>query len=138
MVDDGGAGWQAGGCAACWRAAWPGIGNPATWTWTNTQALDDYNWARWSPSLTHAGYYEVLAYIPGGLGNTTNARYWVHHAGQYNLVPRNQGAYYNQWVSLGTYYFSAAGDENVSLADVTGEAYLSHTIVFDAIKFSPR
>ncbi len=138
IVDDRAAGWQAGGCPSCWRASPAGVGNHSFWTWNNTYALEGYNWARWYPYLPHAGYYEVFAYIPGGVGNTTNARYWVKHAGQYNLAARNQGAYYNQWASLGTYYFGGTADENVSLTDVTYESYLSHTLVFDAIKFSPR
>ncbi len=138
IVDDRGPGWQAGGCPTCWRESSTGYGNHSFWTWNNTNALPGYNWARWYPSLPQAGNYEVFAYIPGGLGNTTNARYWIYHNGQYNLAARNQGAAWNQWVSLGTYYFSAGGGENVSLTDVTYEAYLSHTLVFDAVKFVPR
>ncbi len=138
IVDDRGAGWQAGGCGSCWRESSNGYGNHSFWTWNNTNNVAGYNWARWYPGLPHAGYYEVFAYIPGGLGNTTNARYWIAHGGTYNLVTLNQGLYWNQWVSLGTYYFSASGAENVSLTDVTYEPYLSHTLVFDAFKFSPR
>jgi hypothetical protein len=41
-------------------------------------------------------------------------------------------------VSLGTYYFSAAGGEFVSLSDVTYECYLCRTVTWDAVKFSPR
>jgi PA14 domain len=138
IVDDRGAGWQAGGCSSCWRDAWTGYGNHAFWTYNNTYVVEGYDWARWYPNLPHAGSYEVFAYIPAGLGNTTDARYWIKHSGQYNLAALNQGRYANQWVSLGTYYFADTSDENVSLTDVTYEAYLSHTIVFDAMKFSPR
>ncbi|MGB8645515.1 MAG: PA14 domain-containing protein [Anaerolineae bacterium] len=138
IVDDLGAGWQAGGCASCWRGSASGYGNHSFWTWNNTYTLPGYNWARWYPNLSHAGAYEVFAYIPGGLGNTAGARYWIKHAGSYNLALRNQGLYANQWVSLGTYYFADTSDENVSLTDITYECYLCRTIVFDAMKFSPR
>lgn len=138
IVDDNGPGWQAGGCLTCWRTTSNGFGGDAFWTFNNTYALPGYDWARWYPPLRQAGNYEVFAFIPGGVGNTTDARYWIYHNGAYNLSPLNQGIYWNQWVSLGTYYFNAAGGENVSLTDVTYECYLCRTIVFDAIKFSPR
>jgi hypothetical protein len=138
IVDDQGPGWQAGGCASCWRGSGSGYGSHSFWTWNNTFSVPGYDWARWYPALPQAGNYEVFAYIPGGIANTTNARYWISHAGTYNLAARNQGLYWNQWVSLGTYYFSASGGENVSLTDVTYECFLCRTIVFDAVKFSPR
>ncbi len=138
IIDDAAPGWQAGGCPTCWRVSYSGYGNHSYWTWNNTYSVSGYNWARWYPNVPRAGYYEVFAYIPAGLGNTTNARYWVYHAGTYNLAARNQGLYGNQWVSLGTYYFSGSSSENVSLTDVTYESYLSHTLVFDAMRFSPR
>lgn len=138
IVDDRGAGWQAGGCSYCWRAAWNGYGGHAFYTWNNTRVVYGYNWGRWLPTLSRAGNYEVFAYIPNGVGNTANARYWIRHAGQSNLAVRNQGANWNRWMSLGTYYFAATPDENVSLTDVTYECYLCRTLAFDAVKFSPR
>lgn len=138
IVDDRGPGWQAGGCPSCWRESGSGYGGHSFWTLNNTYSVPGYNWARWTPSLLRAGNYEVSAYIPGGVGNTTNARYWIYHAGSYDLAARNQGSSWNQWVSLGTYYFADSGDENVSLTDVTYECYLCRTIVFDAMRFTPR
>jgi len=138
IVDDLGPGWQAGGTSTSWRAAPTGINNHAFWTYNNTYAASHYNWARWYPTLTGPGNYEVSVYLPAGLGSTLNARYWVYHAGRYDLAPRSQVFYANQWVSLGTYYFSAAGGEFVSLSDVTYECYLCRTVAFDAVKFSPR
>lgn len=138
LIDDGGPGWQAGGSAGTWRSAPVGIGNHSFWTFNNTYKVTPYNWARWYPTLPQARYYEVFVYIPAGVGNTLNARYWIYHGGRYDLAPRSQGFYANQWVSLGTYYFTATGGEFVSLADVTYECYLCRTLVFDAVKFSPR
>ncbi len=138
IVDDLGPGWQAGGTSSSWRGVAAGINNHAFWTFNNTYAAPYYNWARWYPALTGAGNYEVFAYIPAGIASTLNARYWVYHAGRYDLAPRSQVFYANQWMSLGTYYFSAGGGEFVSLSDVTGECYLCRTLAWDAVKFSPR
>ncbi len=138
IVDNAGTGWQAGGKSSGWKLAYTGYANRAYWTFNNAYVAPYYNWARWYPTLPHAGYYEVFAYIPAGIATTTNARYWVYHAGRYDYAPRAQVFYGNQWVSLGTYYFNASGGENVSLADVTYECYLCRTLVFDAMKFSPR
>jgi hypothetical protein len=124
--------------SSSWRGAATGINGHAFWTFNNTYAASLYNWARWYPTLTAPGNYEVFAYIPAGLGSTLNARYWVNHAGHYDLAARSQVFYANQWVSLGTYYFSAAGGEFVSLSDVTYECYLCRTVTWDAVKFSPR
>lgn len=137
IVDDNDGGWVQGGCASCWRTA-GGYAGDSHWTWNNYYAAPDYNWARWYPSLPAARNYEVFVYIPGGIASTHNARYWIAHAGVYDLVPLAQANYSNQWVSLGTYYFSAAGGENVSLSDVTYECYVCYTLVFDAVKFVPR
>ena len=138
IVDDRGVGWQAGGNSANWRNAPVGIGGHTFWTFNNTYAAPYYNWARWYPTLPAGGNYEVFVYLPAGVGTTLNARYWVYHSGQYNLVTRSQAFYANQWVSLGTYYFNAVGNEFVSLSDVTYECYLCRTLAFDAVKFVPR
>ncbi len=60
------------------------------------------------------------------------------HAGTLSQVIVAQGLYADQWVSLGTYYFNAAGGEYVSLSDVTYECFSCYTVVWDALKFSPR
>ena len=138
IVDALGAGWAQGGNPASWRTAPNGYGGSSSWTYNNAFIQPFYNWGRWYPQLPQARNYEVLAYIPGGIASTNNARYWIFHAGRYDLAPRPQAPYNNQWVSLGTYYFSAQGGEFVSLSDVTYECYLCTSLVWDAVKFSPR
>src|SRR5438105_12596164 len=59
--------------------------------------------------------------VPGDNATTRNARYeiWFNNYG--NVTQSiNQNAYYDTWVSLGTYYFSSASYK-VSLTDATGE-----------------
>ncbi len=137
IVDDGSPGWQAGGTQPWYRAP-VGVGNHSYWAHTVAFSAGGYNWARWRPTLPAPGNYEVSAYIPAGVASTLNARYWIYHNGRYTLATRAQGLLGNQWVSLGTYYFSARADEFVSLATVTHECYLCRTIVFDAVKFTRR
>ncbi|MCL4396100.1 MAG: PA14 domain-containing protein [Chloroflexi bacterium] len=138
VVDDGGPGWQAGGAIIDLRNAESGFGGHSLWSLNHADTAASYVWARWYAQLPRPGSYQVLAYIPTDIATTMNARYWVFHSGRYDLAPRAQGAYSNQWVSLGTYYFAATGGEFVSLADVTNECSLCTGMVFDAIKFSPR
>jgi hypothetical protein len=137
VVNDLGPGWQAGGKSSSWRSA-NGLNGHAFWTFNNTYPAPYYNWARWYPALPGSGYYAVFAFVPPSLGSTLNARYWVYHGGRYDLAARSQGFTPNQWLTLGTYYFSGGGGEYVSLSDVTYECYLCRTVAFDAVKFSRR
>lgn len=136
-IDDRGPGWQAGGTGG-WVNSGFGVGGHSFWTLNNTYTAYGYNWARWYALLSTPGYYEVFAFLPDNLGTTLNARYWIRHNNRYDLATRAQGFYPNQWISLGTYYFNAAGGEYVSLADVTYECYLCRSVAFDAVKFVPR
>lgn len=138
IVDDRGAGWTMGGPSAYWHTAFSGIGGRSLWTFNNSFNITAYNWARWTPRLRHPGNYEVLAFIPHGVGTTLNARYWIFHNGRYDLANRSQAFSADQWLSLGTHYFDARGGENVLLSDVTYECYVCRTLVFDAVKFVPR
>jgi hypothetical protein len=93
------------------------------------------NWGRWTPALTQPGNYQVFVFVPNNYATTHNARYTVYHAGIWNTRSVNQAAYYNAWVSLGTFNFSAGGGEYVFLNDITYEPYLTKFIGFDAVKF---
>ncbi len=97
-----------------------------------------FAWGKWYPPLTEARNYEVFVFIPGGVATTKNARYWLWHDGQYDSVVVAQAAYKNQWVSLGTYSFAGEGGEFVTLSSVTYECNQCTTVVWDAVKFSPR
>jgi hypothetical protein len=136
VVDNTDAGFVSGGSAGAWHAAAAGYGGQLLWTRNNEYARPSYNWAHWQPDLT-AGRYEVFVYIPSQYASTTAARYWVKHAGGYDLRLINQSAFFDEWVSLGTYDFSG-GYEYVSLSDITYEPYLSRMIAFDAVKWVQR
>lgn len=121
-----------------WKTSSNGAGGLAYSIKNNAFAQSNSHWIHWYPALPHAGKYQVEIYIPAGIGTTQRARYWLVHAGDFDSRLVNQSLYTNQWVSLGTYYFSAAGDEYVALSDATFEPALSTVIVADAMRFSVR
>ncbi len=106
--------------------------------WTRNAYSVQENWGRWTPTLSTPGNYEVFVFVPSNYATTRNARYTVYHNGLWNTRSVNQYIYYDQWVSIGTFYFNAAGGEFVFLPDITYEPYLSRRIAFDAIKFVYR
>ena len=137
VVDDEDPGFVTGGSATAWRSADEGYDGHLTWTKNNDRARSNYNCARWYPELS-AGRYEVYVYIPFRYTTTSSARYWVAHRDGYTLKVVDQSATGDQWVSLGTYWFQGNGRDYVSLSDVTGEAYVSRLIAFDAVRWVAR
>lgn len=137
VVDDGDPGFVKGGSASAWRTQNEGYGNDLTWTKNNDRVRTNYNWARWYPELS-PGRYEVYAYIPFRYTTTSAARYWVSHRDGYSLKVVDQSADGDHWVSLGTYTFEGNSSDYVSLADVTGEPYVTKLIAFDAVKWVRR
>ncbi|NLF12143.1 MAG: hypothetical protein GX597_10190 [Anaerolineaceae bacterium] len=134
VVDDTDPGFVKGGSPTGWHTEPEGYGNRLTWTRNNTSNQPNYNWGRWYPKLK-PGRYEVLAYIPYRYTTTARARYWVSHADGFALRIVDQSANGDRWVSLGTYSFQGNSGDYVSLADVTGEPYLSRLIAWDAVKW---
>ncbi len=99
--------------------------------WTNSTSHDyDVCFAEWYPILPRPGQYEVRAYIPA-TNSEADVKYIVFHAGDTDTVAVDQSAYADEWVSLGTYYFSGAPWERVYLGDGTGTA--GENIAVDAI-----
>ena len=134
LVDNRDAGFVRGGTAAGWASANEGYNGHLYWTQNNDWARPGYNWGRWYPSLSK-GRYEVFVYIPDRYSTTSSARYWISHAGGFTQRVVDQSAYSDQWVSLGTYSLRGDKQDYVSLADVTGETYLSRLLVWDAMKW---
>ncbi len=134
IVDDSSPEFVRGGTASGWGSANEGYNDHLFWTQNNDRARPGYNWGRWYPVLDR-GRYEVFVYIPDRYTTSSRANYWVSHAGGFTLRVVDQSAYSNQWVSLGTYSFRGDNRDYVSLADVTGEIYLSRLLAWDAMKW---
>ncbi len=137
IVDDTDPGFAQGGSATGWKTASTGYGGSLHWTRNNDMNRPNYDWAHWTPNLT-PGRYEVFVFIPDQYSTTSNARYWISHAGGFTVRAVDQSAYKDQWVSLGTYRFDGADNEYVSLSDITYEPRLTRLIAFDAVKWVPR
>ena len=136
MVDNMDPGFIWGGPLGSRRIAYLGIGGNLFWTFNSYSS--PINFGKWVPRLAAPGYYEVFAFIPREFATSTRVRYRIIHAGQRHDRIINQWQYNDQWVSLGTYYFAATGDEFVVVYDNTREFYGTRMIAFDALKFVPR
>jgi hypothetical protein len=135
-VDAGGAGYAAHD--AVWYTADCGLNGSYAWTYSTTDATLSENWAKWTPSLPAAGFYEVKAYIPacGDVPATTAARYRIVHDGSMHDVTIDQAAAAGTWVSLGIYPFGTERAPEVFLNDVAGDS--QRAVRFDALTWTPR
>ncbi len=138
IVEDGAPGFFKGGAADRWRDVASGSGGHAFALTNHAFALATYAWARWYPRLPREGSYQVAVYLPANVATTRRARYWIAHAQAFDFASVDQVIYANQWVSLGTYYFSATGSEYVALGDVTYEPLAATVIAVDAVRFTAR
>jgi photosystem II stability/assembly factor-like uncharacterized protein len=115
-----------------------GTGGDLYWTYANGTTQSNY--ARWRPSFSGtggAGSYTVAVFIPRCFGTTVQAKYRVYHNGVTDTVTVNQNNAYDQWVTLGTFYFNNNGTEYVEQTDATGESATSYKqISFDAVRFT--
>lgn len=122
-----------GGPASSWYGRYTGYRGHLNWTWNSR--TQTYNWAKWFPYVSVPGNYDVYVYIPSRYHGSKSARYVVSLNGAQHARVVNQNNYYNQWVSLGTYYLSGGSGEYVYLSDATGETYGTRFVGFDAVKF---
>ena len=136
IVDDRDAGFIWGGPTGSFYGRSTGYRGHLFWTWNGSSRL--YNWAKWFPYVSSAGNYEVYVYIASRYFGTKNAQYKITRNGVETSRWVNQNNYYDQWVSLGTYYFGGGSGEYVFLGDNTGEAYATRFVGFDAMKFVKR
>jgi hypothetical protein len=136
IVDNDSARFEWGGPAANRFKSGGGYGQNFFWTYNSGNTR--LNFGRWTAPITIAGNYELFAYIPTDRATTSNARYIIRHFGHRAERTINQSRYYDEFVSLGTYYFDGSGDQSVTLDDSTGEAPGSTQVAFDAIKFVRR
>lgn len=133
IIDNWSSGFSKGGMAAYWHSANLGYGGQTYWTYNSVYQV--YNYAKWTPNLPGAGYYDVYAFVPRNYADTRSARYRIFHNGQRDDVWLGQYKYFDQWAKLGTFYFHDGGGEYVYLSDNTHESYATKRIAFDAMKF---
>ncbi len=136
IVDDRDPGFVRSSGVKNWYSRNTGYGGHLYWTWNSNTRL--YNWGKWYPYLPSAGNWEVYVFVASKYFGSKQAYYVVQHNGARDGCMVNQNNYYNQWISLGTYYFSGGGDEYVYLGDNTGEVYATRFLGYDAVKFVRR
>jgi hypothetical protein len=133
IVDDQDSGFVKSGPSDGWFERSVGYKGHTVWTYNSNATV--YNHAKWTPALPGAGEYDVYVHIPRQRADTHSAKYRIYHNGQEATYSVDQAVYFDEWVSIGTYDFAADGSEYVYLDDVTGEAYASRNIGFDAVMF---
>ncbi len=133
-------------CVTAWHRI-NGYGDHAYLTLNVNSAAQSTNSGEWKPNIPVAGRYEVWAFVPDHAPiewqcpnqtverDSADARYTITYSGGQRTVSRNQGPLSNMWTNLGTYEFTAGRNGKVSLADLNGEANLSHTVAFSGMQF---
>jgi hypothetical protein len=106
------------------------------------------NSAKWTPNVPLSGQYKVevfIAYHPSLkwpctnvsiYGDSSSAKYEVHHASGTNTVTVNQVPLDNAWTSLGNFRFNTGTTGYVKLSDVTGESFSTRFVSFNVIRFT--
>ena len=83
----------------------------------------------WQLNIPRDGTYEVFAYYPQVTGAATDAKFTVTHSSGSTVKTVNQTTGAGTWVSLGSYTFTEAAAQKVTLTDqATGK------VVADAVK----
>lgn len=88
--------------------------------------------ATWSFQLVPAGNYEVAVWYPQSSNRATDAPFRITHAGGTATVRINQQVQGGEWRVLGTYQFTGAVGEKVTLANDIADT--SKLVVADAIR----
>lgn len=144
IVDDLDSGFTKAGPSAYWKAYTGGncpVGTSCVvaghqW-YTTVNGSVASNSAKWKPVLPSAGTYTIQAFIPyGSYATATTAKYKIYHQGVTNTVTTNQNTTGGEWLTIGSFYFSANGSEYVELTDATGESTSTgRKVGFDAMEF---
>jgi hypothetical protein len=93
--------------------------------------------AVWRPTLSRAGRYRVLAYIPyalNGLDESRELRFLIRHAGGESLATADAEDGRNWWVDLGTYELTPE-TALVSASTLAGDD--GRGVWIDAVAFVP-
>ncbi len=135
-------------CGSAWHRI-TGYGGQYAYLTLNTNvASQSTNSATWQPNLPVAGTYKIEAYIPNHsviywqcptktiTSDTSDARYTIYHANGTNTVSKNQAPLANSWLYLGTFTCDSGASCKVKLSDLNGEAALTRTISFSAVRYT--
>ena len=103
----------------------------------NTNALltmggDPERMVTWRPDLAKAGSYKIYTWYVDGAARTANAAYTIQSASGENTVIIDQRYGGGEWISLGTYSFSAGTQGSVTLNNTASEGEL---LSADSVKF---
>ncbi|MCI0521496.1 MAG: hypothetical protein L0Z70_14715, partial [Chloroflexi bacterium] len=135
-------------CGSYWHKISGYNGASAYLTLNVSDSADSTNWAEWIPDLPYDGEYRVEAFIPAHnavdwdcpdlyiASDSSDARYEITYDGGQKTVSRDQAPLNDQWLNLGTYNFAAGSNGRVNLRDLNGEASLTRTVSFSAMRFS--
>lgn len=127
------------GTAAYWHDESAGHDGHCLWTYTTAAASPD-NHGYWLLDFAAAGRYTLAAYIPAPFGQSQQSTYRVRHAGTEQALAASQASAPDGWLGLGSFDFSAGGDQWLRLVDNTGEPYSAGSntkIAFDALRVTP-
>lgn len=116
-----------------------GFNGHAYYTWSTTNPANSTNSAEWRLPIGTSGAYQVQVYAPycrTGRSETTGARYTITHSGGTSNVVANHDANVGTWMNLGTFNFSAGGNNVVRLTDLTTTDD-GQGVWFDAIRLRP-
>lgn len=109
----------------------------AYYTWSTQNGSDSSNWGEWDLSWVANGRYELTAYIPYCINNsseTSGARYQIHHADGMSVQQVNQFNHVGEWVSLGEYTLDDSS--YLRLTDLTSTD-TGLGVWFDAVRLRP-
>jgi len=101
------------------------------YAYDGTSGADAGRWAKWTPNITTAGYYDISMWWPASTGRPDAAPLEIaHYSGIDTSKTVNQQVNGGEWVYIGTYYLSQGTDNYVKIfADDSG------LTVADAVKF---
>ncbi|RME00052.1 MAG: hypothetical protein D6812_10395, partial [Deltaproteobacteria bacterium] len=133
IIDDTDACFEKFGNPAYWYAeTCGGYGNHFWWTDAISGNTPE-NYVKWNLKIGEAGEYKVRVFVPQCRATTRQAKYEIHAAGNTYTKTIDQSIYYDEWVTLGTYYFNTSSGQYIRLNDNTGETNYPD-IAFDAVK----
>jgi len=134
-------------CMNGWASGKKGRGGHFVTTPNVAKPAESTNKATWRPNLPRDGAYRVFVFVPdreavqwacGPIAaklDTTNARYTIKHRDGVTQYAVNQAPLHDEWVELGSYYFTPGADNYVQIEDVTGEQSNTRWVTIDDMKF---